>query len=412
VNESQERFKVLFEKSTDPTFLIDGDRFVDCNEAALRLLHCPAKEQLAGLQPSTISPEKQPDGRMSSEKVRELIRAAAQEGSVRFEWKHRTFGGADFWVDVSLATIPVQGKQIIYAIWRDITEKKKMEEKLEIEMQRFMTIIENAPFGMVLLDAAGNHLYMNAKFKELFGYDLRDVPNEDAWFEKAYTVPEYRSRVIATWWNEIDKLMKDPSLKEGRRWTFTVTCRDGQQKVVQVTPVQLPTGECLKAYHDITQQKEAEEELRSREAELALKSTNLQDVNTALRVLLNERENDRIRLEEKIVSNVDKLVLPYVDDLKKSQLDPSQMTYVDTIETNLKNIVSPFLQELGLRCVDLTPMETRIADLVRSGKTTKEIGQLLQMSVGAINFHRNNIRKKLGLNNRKINLTSYLSSLR
>ncbi|MDD3846861.1 MAG: PAS domain S-box protein [Syntrophorhabdaceae bacterium] len=411
IRESEERFKLLFEKSTDPAFLLEDDRFIDCNEAALKLMYCSAKEQLTGLHPFSISPERQPDGSMSTEKSRELIDAAVHDGPVRFEWKHRTFGGVDLWVDVSLTAIPLHGKQIIHTIWRDITEKKEMEEKLKTETQRFLTLVENAPFGTVLVDKKGNYTYMNTKFKELFGYDFQEVPDENVWFAKAYPDPEYRSHVIATWQNGVDRFMQDPSLKEGERWTFTVTCRDNQQKVVHVIPVQLPTGEYLKTYEDITEQKRAEDALKSREAELAVKSINLEQMNAALKVLLNEREKDRIELEEKIVTNVNKLVCPYIDKLKECRLDPRYMTYVDIIQTNLNDIVSPFLQKLGLKCANLTPTEIRIADLVRSGKTTKEIGEALQMTSGTVSFYRNNIRKKLGLNNEKTNLASYLLSL-
>jgi len=411
MNESEERFKILFERSIDPAFLLDGDTctYIDCNEAALKFLRCPAKEQLSGLHPVSISPERQPDGRMSSEKVRELIATVLQEGAIRFEWNHNTFDGKNVWVDVSLTAIPFRGRQIIYTIWRNINKRKKMEEILAAETQRFLTVIENAPFGMVLLDEKRNCTYMNAKFQELFGYDLRDLPDEDTWFAKAYPDAEYRSRVIAAWRKDVNGF--NIALKEGERWTFTVTCKDGPEKPVHIIHVQLPTGEYLKAYEDITEQKKAEELLKSREAELAIKSANLQDMNAALRVLLNQRENDKAELEVKIVRNVNKLVMPYVDELKQCRLDPSHTAYVDLIEANLQHIISPFLEKLGLRSVNLTPREIRIADLIKSGKATKEISQLLQISSAAVNFHRNNIRRKLGINNHKVNLAVYLSSL-
>jgi len=411
LNESDERFKLLFERSIDPAFLLDGDTctYIDCNEAALKFLSCPAKEQLTGLHPVKISPEKQPDGSMSSERIRELIDTVLQEGAIRFEWNHNTFDGKNVWVDVSLTAIPFRGRQIIYTLWRNITKRKQMEEKLSTEMQRFLTVIENAPSGIVLLDEKRNHTYMNAKFQELFGYDLRDLPDEDTWFAKAYPDPEYRSRVIAAWRKDVNGF--NIALKEGEKWTFTVTCKDGPEKPVHIIHVQLPTGEYLKAYEDITEQKKAEQLLKSREAELAIKSANLQDINAALRVLLNQRENDKAELETKIVRNFEKLVLPYIDELKQGGLDASHAACVDVIEENLKHIISPFMEKLGLRSADLTPREIRIADLIKSGKATKEISQLLQMSPAAVNFHRNNIRRKLGINNHKVNLAVYLSSL-
>ena len=411
IHESEEKFRRLFEKSCDPTFLLDGDTFIDCNEAALKFMHCAAKEQLIGLHPFSISADRQPDGRLSSERVRELIDTTLREGDIRFEWKHRTFDSEDLWVDVSLTVIPIDGKQIIYTVWRNITERKRVEERLETEKQKFMTLIENAPFGTMLLDKDLNCTYMNAKFKELFGYDFEDVPDHNVWMQKAYPDPEYRSHVITVWRNEIERFVRNPSLREGDGWTFTVTCKDNRLKIVHFIPVQLPTGEYLKTYVDITEQKKAEEALKSREAELAIKSASLVEMNAALRVLLKEREGDRAELEEKIVTNVNKLIFPYINELKKCRLGPHHVACINIIERNLDDIVSPFLQKLGLKCVHLTPTEMRIANLVRSGKTTKEIGEALQMTSGTVSFYRNNIRQKLGLNNKKVNLTSYLLSL-
>jgi DNA-binding CsgD family transcriptional regulator len=108
---------------------------------------------------------------------------------------------------------------------------------------------------------------------------------------------------------------------------------------------------------------------------------------------------------------VNKLVLPYVDELKQAGLDAAQAACVDILESNLKHLISPFLERLGMRCANLTLREMRIADLIKSGKTTKEICHVLQMSAAAVNFHWNNIRKKLGLSNHKVNLAAYLSSL-
>lgn len=410
IRESEEKFRLLFEKATDPTFLMDGNTFVDCNEAALKCMHCPAREQLIGLNPAAISTEMQPDGRPSSEKARELIDTALREGVVRFEWKHRAFNGEDLWVDVSLTVIPIGAKNILYTVWRNITGRKQAEQTLEKEKQRFLALVDNAPFGAVLYDDKGNHVYMNTKFKEIFGYDLRDIPDEKAWFQKAYPDPEYRSQVIAAWQNAGHRFVRDLSLKEGGQ-TSIATCKDNERKVIHFVRVRLPNGEYLKTCEDITESKKAEEELRNREAELKVKSAKLEEMNAALKVLINEREKDRAELEERIATNVNKLIFPYIDKLKKCRMDSHLMTYVDIIETNVHSIVSPFLQKLGLKCVHLTPTEMRIADLVRSGNTTKQICEALQMAPGAISFHRNNIRKKLGLNNRKVNLVSYLASL-
>ena len=109
--------------------------------------------------------------------------------------------------------------------------------------------------------------------------------------------------------------------------------------------------------------------------------------------------------------NVKELVLPYLKKLKMSRLDDRQKTMANILESNLNGIISPFLHTLSAKYSSLTPREIRVASLVREGKTTKEIAKLLITSTDTIDFHRKNIRRKLGLQNTKSNLRSYLLSL-
>jgi len=411
LSESEEKFRLLFEKSCDPILLLDDDVFIDCNEAALKLIRCTSKDRLIGIHPFDISPERQPDGRLSSEKAREFINKTMKEGYHQFEWLHRTFENKILWIEVSLTVIPIHGKKVMYTVWRDITERKEIEKTLADEKKRFFTLTREAPFGIMLFDRNGRTNYVNKKFVDIFGCSLEDAPDGRTWCAKAYPDPEYRHKVIAAWLNDVDKFMNNPSLKESTQWIFKVTCKDNTQKVVSFITVSLPTGEYLLTLEDITERKKAEEEVAIRGRELQDKSKNLEEINTALKVLLKERENDKTELEERILSNVKELIFPYIEKLKRCHLHPDPMTYVEIIETNLNDIASPFLQKMGLKYIHLTPTEIEIANLIKSGKRTKEIGEMLHMSTGAINFHRNNIRKKLGLNKEKINLRSYLMSL-
>ena len=101
----------------------------------------------------------------------------------------------------------------------------------------------------------------------------------------------------------------------------------------------------------------------------------------------------------------------YVEELKKTQLTAKQLLYIETIENNLNDIISPFLRNLTLKDFNLTPKELQVAHLVKEGKTTKQISDIINISTVAIDFHRNNIRKKMGLNKKKTNLRSHLLSL-
>ena len=155
----------------------------------------------------------------------------------------------------------------------------------------------------------------------------------------------------------------------------------------------------------------AEEALKQREKALALKSQNLEEANTALKVLLRHREEDKVTLEEQVLVNIRKLVFPYIENLKHLQLNGKQMTQVGIIEENLREIVSPFLRRLSSSYLDLTPREIDVANLVKEGKTTKEITDILNISATAVDFHRKNLRAKFGIKSKKTNLMAFLSSL-
>jgi len=162
---------------------------------------------------------------------------------------------------------------------------------------------------------------------------------------------------------------------------------------------------------EIKERQKAEQELRIREKELKTQSQNLEEANTALKVLLKMREEDKIKLEQDVLSNVRETVFPFIEKLKQGRLEATDLSCISMIEGNLNNIISPFLRNLTVHHFNLTPRETQIANLVKEGKTTKEIADVMNVSTKSVDFHRNNIRIKLGLKNRKANLRSALLSL-
>ncbi|MCX8022788.1 MAG: helix-turn-helix transcriptional regulator, partial [Syntrophorhabdaceae bacterium] len=131
--------------------------------------------------------------------------------------------------------------------------------------------------------------------------------------------------------------------------------------------------------------------------------------NTTLQVLIRQSEQDKKEMEERFASNIMTLVLPYVEKIKKGQLDSIQRFYLDVLEANLNEILSPFLSRLSH--IKLTPKEKQISNLIREGKTIKEISEITGISKGTVIAHRNNIRKKLNLKRKRINLQSYLQSI-
>ena len=161
---------------------------------------------------------------------------------------------------------------------------------------------------------------------------------------------------------------------------------------------------------EISERRRAEMALKKRERELRIKSKHLEEMNAALRVLLKQRESDISEVEENVLSNVKELIYPYLEKIRKTHLNPSQSEYLSILESNLQGIISPFLKKLTSRYLNLTSKEAKIAHLIKGEKTTKEIADIMNVSTKTIDFHRANIRQKLSLKSKKINLVSYLSS--
>lgn len=155
---------------------------------------------------------------------------------------------------------------------------------------------------------------------------------------------------------------------------------------------------------DIAARKETEEELESRTIEL-------EEANIATKILLKQGAEAKKEMEDKVLSNIKDLVLPYVEELGEKLTDRRELIYINVIKANIDQITSSFSQSLSAKALGLTPREIQVADLVRQGRTNREIGELLKLSTRTVEFYRDNLRKKFGLKNMKVNLRSYLLSL-
>ena len=196
-----------------------------------------------------------------------------------------------------------------------------------------------------------------------------------------------------------------------------ITDKWGQSHALLVNAknVSIKGGTILYTCRDITERRKAQQELKRAHDELEKKveerPASLEEANTALRVLLRRSDEDKKELEEKVLMNVNDLVAPYVEKLAKSGLDENQLTCLEVLSTNLQNIVSPFSRRQSSQFSALTPAEIRVANLIKDGKTSKEIAEFMNLSKKTIDSYRKSIRKKLGIQNQKTNLMTHLQSL-
>ena len=152
-----------------------------------------------------------------------------------------------------------------------------------------------------------------------------------------------------------------------------------------------------------------EQELRELNKQLTVERKALQEVNAALRAVLERIEEEKMDIKKSVQANVEKILMPILHALSL-ELPRSQKKYVEILRTNLEEIASPFINQLSRRFLSLTPTEIKICKLIRGGMRTKEIAQIQGVSLATINRHREHIRRKLDIINRDVNLVTYLQS--
>jgi PAS domain S-box-containing protein len=198
VRESELKFRLLFERSADAILLTDptkGPKFIDCNDATVKLLGYRHKDEIVRLEPGSISTEFQPDGQPSVPKAVEMIKTAIREGSHRFEWRIRTADGRVLVSEVVMTAVQLAAQPLIVTVARDITERKFAEEALRQHQQLLSSILDNISEGIYRSSPDRGLIFANKAYLRMFGYDsledLRSVPREHL-----YADPEDRKRLI------------------------------------------------------------------------------------------------------------------------------------------------------------------------------------------------------------------------
>ncbi len=192
---------------------------------------------------------------------------------------------------------------------------------------------------------------------------------------------------------------------DGRLWGAILVTRDITQRKEAETAL-------WQTRYELEQKvRERTEGIRRRQLELETKNRELEELNTTLKILLNQREKDKRDMADNVLANVRGLILPCIDKMKSHRLDAGLVACLTAIETSLAQIVSPFSRRLTSQYTLLTPREIQIAYLIKEGRNSKEIAGLLDISLPTIEFHRHNLRQKLGIDKQKINLRTYLMTL-
>ncbi len=335
----------------------------------------------------------------------------------------------------SLVSTP-EGPKYIRGICRNITEQLKIKKALEasekklIESERkYRDIFENINEFIFTHDLDGNFIDTNFHFQKKEKYAKGELINQNI-----------RDMMPEKYRYEFDKYLKRIKANGSDKGILSVVGKDGSKVVLEYTNsliqgIDGPIG-VRGVARDITAEYKAQKSLKKSEDELRVardesekliqertkelsdaneklkeKTKDIEESNIALRILLNKKGEAQKELEERMMINIKDLILPLLTKMKLGQLAPSQKMYLDVIESNLNNVIAPFAVDINSKYHQLTPTEIQIANLVREGKTTKEIANLKNLALSTIHTHRDNIRDKLQIKNKKTNLRTHLMAL-
>jgi len=401
LRERENLYRAIFENTGTATIIIEEDTTISLvNEEFVRLSGY-LREEWEGRKSWTdfVAPG-DVDRMLSYHVVRRVDPAAAPRN---YEFGFIDSAGSRRDVSLTVGMIPGTKKSV--ASFADITEARSAEQKIRESETLYRAIFETTGTATIIIEEDMTLSLVNSEFERLSG-----APKE-YWEEKRKWTEFVTSRDMARMLGYHRARRLDPAAAP-RNYEFLFVDRQGNPKSVIITIAMIPgTMKSVASFADITERKRSESALRKREQEVQRKSRSLEEVNTALKVLLKQRENDRTELEEKVLSNFKALVLPYLGKLKRGRAGERDTALLNVLESNLANIISPFSHRLSSRNLNLTPRELEVANLVKEGKTTKEIADLMGVCPGAVSLHRSHIRKKLGLTRQRSNLRSYLGSL-
>jgi PAS domain S-box-containing protein len=303
--------------------------------------------------------------------------------------------------------------------------------------EKYRSLFDNAGEGIYQSSVSGRILNINPGLARLFGYHSPEEMKRN--ITSAY-------RQIFADGNYREKILKEVEARGHAQFEFRFLRKDKSQGwgYTSMHAVRNALGKTVYYegfFLDITDRKKMEEKLREAhnlleqrviertrkiaklnrnlaadiakrkkvEKELKQRSVKLKEFNITLRTLLDQRESDRKALEQQIMTNIDDLILPGIERLKDTALTQEASAIIQSLQENLQNLTSPFLSRIKADA-RLTFKELHIANFIKKGQTSKEIGALMKLSTSTVNLHRNNIRKKLGLRGEKVSLQSHLLS--
>jgi PAS domain S-box-containing protein len=289
----------------------------------------------------------------------------------------------------------------------DISEIKKTKNELIESEKKFRDLFETASDAIFIMDFEGKLISANAATYKMYRYKRSEVESINI---KNLVEPSFLPVI-----SDKIKGILNGDVNTGSFELLTYTKQKNPVWIELTINIIKEKGRSTAMQgiaRDITYRKETDDIIRKREKELKEKSESLQESNAALRGIIKTIEDEKKSFQEEILISLKKLISPYIDKLKNSKPDNNQSALLNVIERNLEEIALPYAQSLKSEYYNLSRQELQVALLVKEGKQSKEISEIMGLSTKTVEGYRNTIRKKLGLNKREDSLKSYLIDIK
>jgi len=397
IQESKRRLKDFIDSATDSFVFFDSElNILEVNKAHMEMFHPGINPQdIIGKNLAEIVPNLRETGRYDDfMKVMETGIPFFADNIIPYP----KFGMRN----LSLKAFKMEGG--LGTITADITRQKQTERALYESEKWHRNFLENLSDVVYEADSSGNITYVNKMAESLTGVPLKEIIGKPflPFFEK-------KSQEVAA-----DVYLRTLN---GESLEYELLFKNGKIAHFKNRPLKNNDGKIIGVFgtaRDITDLRKAEKMLRSLnerlEQQVKERTIELEEKNTTLKVLLDQRNEDKKQFEKAIMSNVKELLIPHLIRLRDSGLDSRQQTELNILESNLNEIVSPMETSLTSSYMKLTSTEIQVANFIKHGATSKQIALSLNLSRRTIDTHRYNIRKKMGLGGKGVNLKTYLSS--
>ena len=383
--ETQHIERTILDKSLVGYYISLNGKFAVMNPVAVSYTGYHPERIIGRRSDSLIHPE---DKARTKANARAMLRG---EQTAPYEFRILRRDREIRWVMEVVAPITFGGKLAILGSTMDMTQFKLTE-------QQYQTLFETTGTATAVIENDKTISLANSEFEKLTGYPREEWVGKRKWTEYI----DKRDLARLEGYHNMRRVNPDAV---PRSFEYRLIDSQGRIRNVLATSCMIPgTNKHVSSIFDIT-------DLKDKEQELILKSRNLEELNTALKVLLKQREQDRDEMEKTMLTNMRDLVLPYIEKVRKGIIDKKFLGYLDLLAGNLENIASPFSRKLSSKYMQLTSKEIQVSNLIREGKCSKEIADLLNVSSKTVDMYRYRIRLKLGLSKHKINLQSYLENL-